>query len=78
MRRNVAANLDGLETLASANDIVSISLTDSGTPTLKIAATQLANDALALEELLRRSRSRRPGRLGRQPPPAFHRHLRRS
>jgi hypothetical protein len=49
---NVAANLDGLEALAAANDIVSISLTDSGTPTLTIAATQLANDALALEEIV--------------------------
>ena len=49
---NVAANLDGLETLASANDIVSISLTDSGTPTLTITATQLANDALALEQIV--------------------------
>ena len=44
---NVVANLDGLETLASANDIVSISLTDSGTPTLTITATQAANDGNA-------------------------------
>ena len=49
---NVAANPDGLETLAAANDIVSIALTDSGTPTLTITATKLANDALALEQIV--------------------------
>ena len=49
---NVGANLDGLETLASANNIASIKLTDSGTPTLTITATQLANDALALEQIV--------------------------
>jgi hypothetical protein len=49
---NVAANLDGLETLTSANNIVSITLTDSRTPTLTIAATQLADDALALEQIV--------------------------
>ena len=49
---NVVANLDGLETLASANDVVSISLTDNSAPTLTITATQLANDALALEQII--------------------------
>jgi hypothetical protein len=49
---NVAANLDGLEALAFANDIVSIALMDSGTPTLNITETQLANDTLALEEIV--------------------------
>ena len=48
---NVAANLDGLETLTSANDIVSIALTDTGTP-ITITETQLANDALALEKIV--------------------------
>jgi hypothetical protein len=48
---NVAANLDGLETLTSANDIVSITLTDSGTPTLTITATQVTNDGNALAEI---------------------------
>src|SRR5262249_45068117 len=49
---NVVANLDGLETLASANDIVSISLTDSGTPTLTITSTQATNDGNALAEIV--------------------------
>jgi hypothetical protein len=49
---NVAANLDGLETLAAPNDIVSITLTDSGTPTLMITAAQPANDTLALEQVI--------------------------
>jgi hypothetical protein len=49
---NVAANLDGLEVLASASDIVSITLTNTGTPNLTITATQLANDTLALEEIV--------------------------
>ena len=38
--------------LTSANDIVSITLMDSGTPTLTITATQLANDTLALEQIV--------------------------
>jgi hypothetical protein len=49
---NVVSHLDALEPLAAANDIVSISLTDSGTPTLNITETQLANDTLALEEIV--------------------------
>jgi hypothetical protein len=49
---NVAASLDGLETLASASDIVSITLTDIVTPTLTITETQLANDQQALEQIV--------------------------
>jgi hypothetical protein len=49
---NVAANLDGLEPLATANDIISISLTDSGRPTLTITATQATNDGDALAEIV--------------------------
>ena len=48
---NVTANLDELETLASSNDIASITLTDSGTPTLTITATQATNDGNALAEI---------------------------
>ena len=48
---NVAANLDGLVSLAAANDIVSISLTNSGTPTLTITASQATNDGNALAEI---------------------------
>ena len=43
---NVAANLDGLETLASANDIVEIIVPYRST--LAITLAQLANDDLAL------------------------------
>jgi hypothetical protein len=43
---NVAANLDGLETLASANDIVEIIVPYRST--LAITLAQLANDGLAL------------------------------
>jgi hypothetical protein len=46
---NVTAYLDGLEPLASANNIVSITLTDTGTPIFTITTTQLVNDAQALE-----------------------------
>ena len=75
---NVAANLDGLETLASANDIVSISLTDTGTPTLRSPRLRPPMTRLRWRRLLRRLRSRRPGRSTWQPPPAFHQHLRRT
>jgi hypothetical protein len=49
---NVAANLDGLETLAAANDLASITLTDAGTPARTITATQIANDGNALAEIV--------------------------
>ena len=46
---NINAYLDGLEPLASASNIVSITLTDTGTPIFTITTTQLVNDAQALE-----------------------------
>jgi hypothetical protein len=45
---NVVINLAALETLAAADTLTAISLTDSGTPTLTITATQLASDATVL------------------------------
>lgn len=45
---NVGAFLDPLQTQAAAGKLTSISLTDAGTPTINIAATQLTPDATAL------------------------------
>jgi hypothetical protein len=45
---NVAANLDALGELAAFEELTSITLTDSGTPTLAITADQAASDAAAL------------------------------
>jgi hypothetical protein len=48
---NVQANLDGLETLAVAGKIASISLTDSVLPTITVTPTQLVSDLAALKEI---------------------------
>jgi len=48
---NVASTLDGLESLASANKITNITLTDGGTPTLSISAAQLVTDAGAIGDI---------------------------
>jgi hypothetical protein len=45
---NVATNIDALGELAAIGDITSITLTDGGTPTLALSATQVGNDAAAL------------------------------
>jgi hypothetical protein len=41
----VASNLDGLQALATANKLASITLTDSGTPALSVTAGQTTSDA---------------------------------
>lgn len=48
---HVAAGLDGLESIAAVGDLGSISLTDSGTPTLTLGVSQLASDASALNDI---------------------------
>ncbi len=48
---DVASNLDGLESLAAASKLSSITLTDGGTPTISVTATQLAQDAPALNAI---------------------------
>jgi hypothetical protein len=48
---HVAANLDALQTLAAAGELSSIALTEGGTPTLTITASQLTNDATALGDI---------------------------
>lgn len=48
---NVAAHLDSLEALAASSELTSITLTDSGTPTLTISESQFNNDALALQKI---------------------------
>ena len=45
---NVTTNIDALGTLAAIGDLTSIALTDGGTPTLDLTATQAAGDAAAL------------------------------
>ena len=48
----VASELDYLQTLAAASELASITLTDSGTPTLSITDTQLTGDATALGDIV--------------------------
>jgi hypothetical protein len=48
---NVASSLDGLQALAAAGKLSSITLTDSGTPTLNISAASLAADTSALGDI---------------------------
>jgi RTX calcium-binding nonapeptide repeat (4 copies) len=45
---NVATNIDALGELAAIGDLTSIALTDGGTPTLDLSATQVGDDAAAL------------------------------
>jgi len=45
---DIGANLDGLQSLAAAGKLGSITLTDGGIPTVSLTATQLVNDAKAL------------------------------
>lgn len=45
---NVATNIDALGELAAIGDLTSIALTDGGTPTLDLTATQVGDDAGAL------------------------------
>ena len=49
---NVVTYLDSLEKLAAAGALESITLTDGGTPTLTLTATQLAQDAVAIGHIL--------------------------
>ena len=44
----VTANLTGLQALATAGKLASISLTDAGSPTLSLTAAQIAADPLVL------------------------------
>ena len=48
---NVVANLDTLQTIAAAGDITSITLTDTGTPSLQISAAQFVNDITAIGDI---------------------------
>ena len=48
---NVAASLDQLQSIAAASELSSITLTDSGTPTLSISTSELASDAAALKAI---------------------------
>jgi len=48
---NVQANLDGLQTISAAGKLSSITLSDSGTPTMTVTAAQLAHDAAALGDI---------------------------
>jgi hypothetical protein len=48
---NVASELDSLQTLARDGNIASLSLTDSGTPTLSLHAAQLTDDQTALADI---------------------------
>ena len=48
---NVVSNLDSLQTIATAGDIASITLTDTGTPSLQISATQFVNDITAIGDI---------------------------
>jgi hypothetical protein len=45
----VAANLDSLQSFAGKGEILSIGLTDAGTPTLSLSESQLATDAAVLK-----------------------------
>ena len=45
---NVAANIDGLETVASSGKLTSVTLTDSGSPVLHLTAAQMTADYEAL------------------------------
>ena len=45
---NVAANIDALETLTGTGQLATVILTNGGTPTMTITATQLSADAAAL------------------------------
>ena len=48
---NVSASLDGLETIAAAGKLVSVTLSDSGIPTIAVTTTQAAADADALSAI---------------------------
>ena len=48
---DVSAQLDGLESLASAGKLASIALNDSGIPTLSLSAAQTTADAAALAKI---------------------------
>lgn len=48
---NVTTNLDSLETLAASGKVLSISLTDSGIPSISVMAAQLTADHSALADI---------------------------
>ncbi len=48
---NVQSSLDGLEALASAGLLHTITLTDASTPTITVSATQMAQDQKAIEAI---------------------------
>jgi hypothetical protein len=49
--QDIVAHLDALQALASDGQLASISFTDSGTPTLRLSATQVVSDAAALARI---------------------------
>ena len=49
---NVSANLDGLQVLAAAGKLSSVTLIDSGTPTLTITSAQQTADAAAIKDIV--------------------------
>jgi hypothetical protein len=48
---DVLTSLDSLETMAAAGTLGSITVTDSGTPTISVSTTQLANDVSVLNDI---------------------------
>jgi probable HAF family extracellular repeat protein len=48
---DVATNLDGLQSVAAAGLLASVTLADPGSPTLSVTAAQLSDDALALHAI---------------------------
>jgi len=48
---NVQSGLDSLQALVAAGKVSSVSLTDSGTPTITVSAGQIGTDAAALKDI---------------------------
>ena len=48
---DVSAQIDALQSLATAGMLTSITLTDSGTPTLSLTSTQIVEDAKAIQDI---------------------------
>lgn len=48
---NVAVGLDSLQSIAAANELTTITLTDGGVPTLTVTAAQFISDTTALKDI---------------------------
>ncbi len=48
---NISANLDGLQAVAAAGKLGAVTLTDGGTPTVTLSASQFTADAAALAQI---------------------------